>query len=198
VLALEGISPGFIRWCEKSAAVDPWSTRLQRLSARTSSFTIDETGQFEAIRVQSSYPARAASHIVNQLALDQVYSLPHWEGAAVEYAEGSDGRVVCTGPQAWAYAAVIPWESHPDLESDLRYWACLDVEVVSGRVGIAAFTGDDLLDERTVPVSDGRKTVAVRIADTRIEGIMIRNGGLPMESRIVVHAARLECEPGVT
>jgi hypothetical protein len=204
VLALEGISPGFIRWCEKSAAVDPWSARLQRLSARTSSFIIDESGKLTVIPYQSSRPTPVTSHVITDLALDRAYSLPHWEGAAVDHAEGTGACVVRTGPQAWAYAAVIPWVSPPDLDPDLWYWACLDVEVFTGRVGIAAFTGDDLLDEKTVPVSNGRTTVGVRIPDPRIKGIkgikgiMIRNGGLPVRSRIRVQAARLECEPRVS
>jgi glycosyltransferase involved in cell wall biosynthesis len=199
VFALEGASPAFIRWCEKTAAVDPWSARLQKLSVSTSAFTIDEEiGHLTVTAQQFNQPPHATKHILNHLALDRAYSLPGWKGAAVDLAKTTGSFVVRTGPEAWAYAAVIPWESLPELNADLWYWACLDIEVLAGRVGIAAFVGDDLIDEQTAAASHGRKTVFVRITDPQITGIMIRNGGLPVESRIRVHAAWLECAPRVT
>jgi hypothetical protein len=193
VLALEGPSPAFIKWCAAAATVEPWSRRLQALAVQTAAFAIEpETGRLlVAATRQPDQPSVGATRVFEGLAVDRAFSLPHWSGAGVE---AGDPVVVQTGAAAWTYAAEIPCAAGA-IADDLWCWARLDLEVMTGQVGIGPVVGNDLLYEETVPASKGRTTLFLKIADPRVTGIMIRNSGLAAPSRVRIFGASFEREP---
>jgi hypothetical protein len=63
---------------------------------------------------------------------------------------------VTTGTVSWSYATAIPVHSALTVDADSWYWARLDVEVLSGQVGVGWLVGDDLQDEHLIAASQGR------------------------------------------
>lgn len=195
ILALEGPSPAFVRWCAAAARFDPWSPRLGALSVRTAAFTLDDEGVVvPAPSRQPDRPVEPCSRIEGGLALDRTFALPQWRDAAVD--TGPPCRVR-TGRDPWSYAGEIPFTLTNALQDGFWYWARLEIRVLIGQIGIAPIVGNDLLDEQTSS-PEGPTTVFLKITDPRTTGIMIRNSGLPGPSAVDVLSASIErCAKGV-
>ena len=196
VLQLEGVSPGFLHWCAEAAKIDPNSRRLQhagqdhlRLSGRPCLRTVRITAEDYQVPVPAD-PTRSEAGF---LRLNEIESLDHWEGAAVE--RGVSHRVK-TGDQPWAYAARIPLVRLWRMKINRLYWAKLEVQAHSGQIGIALHTDDnELFHERLISSCDGRLEVFVKICPRSAPWLLIRNGSLPGSSVLEIFSATMESCP---
>lgn len=181
VLALEGTSPAFLSWCEKAAAFDPQSARLLDLARRTLAFEIDQaSGQFILrTNVQPEAPLGHVQPAEGLLNINGIRTEAHWEGAKVEC--GNIVRVV-TGEQPWAYAALIPLRIENRVDRNRWHWVKLDVQALSGQIGVGLLADNRLSSEHLIRPVDGRVDLFVRLNPVSAEAVMIRNGSIPGSS----------------
>ena len=192
VFSLEGASPAFFRWCQQAAALDPNSNRLRRLGRTTLAFEINtESGRFlPNPNPQPPAPPTQTWPVQELMYLEQIFVLPHWQGASVEK---TDVLRVKTGEQPWSYAAQIPLHLSEHMRTDCWYWVRLDVKSVSGQVGLSVMVEDQLSDEHFIGPEEGRRDLFVRIGASSTSAVIIRNASLPGPSVVDIFDARVDC-----
>jgi 2-polyprenyl-3-methyl-5-hydroxy-6-metoxy-1,4-benzoquinol methylase len=108
-------------------------------------------------------------------------ALDRWQplaGAAM--ARSASGALDITTPATpWAYALLVPLPGTPAPADAVGYRLVLDLEVLSGSVGL--FLTDDVaqvpISQETVVAAGGRTTVTVEVAGTRVSQLCIRSAG---------------------
>jgi hypothetical protein len=193
---LEGASSLFMAQCREAARFDPWSPRLHRLATMSSAFTIEvQSGRFVAGAIpQPNKPRTATIDTSNTLDVRRTNALSIWidAGAAIEQ---GPAMVVRTPRVPWSYAAQIPLVISEPLEATSWYWAKLDMEVLSGRIGVGLLVDRDILHEQTATAANGRTTVYVKISRCDADGIVIRNSGFGGAGEVRLWAASVERSP---
>jgi len=193
VFDLEGHSPALLKWCSEVAKFDPYSKRLSRLARRSDAFEIGPSGQFLIKpNPQPRTPEVPTVPVSEVLNLDEMYSHRVWRRAKVF--RGTPARVrTQTGP--WNYSALIPLARGDWRDAKVWYWAKLNVQVITGQVGIGLLDANDIVNERLVSAEDGRVDVFVRLNWPAADGVMIRNGSIRGRSIVEIFSVTVETTP---
>ena len=179
IIALEGPSSAFLERCAQAAALDPQSARLRRLARQTMAFDVDSMGRFARQgTIQPMVPPPPLEATDGVVKLEEIESFPNWQGAAVE--SGPPLHVV-TGPQPWSYAAQIPVHWPPASAGSAWSWVSVEVEAVTGQIGVGLLVEDCLVDEQLIDARSGVTRVFLRLRNSPAV-VMIRNGSLPAPS----------------
>lgn len=193
VFWLEGVSPEFLRFCREAAGFDPQSVRLSDLARRSEAFEISSTGAFTLKPpAQPEAPRGPAQSSDAVLKLEDIYAAPWWEGAKIEC--GRTARVT-TSSKPWSYSALIPLPSEQISEAGFWYWAKLNLQVLSGEIGIGLFAADNIHGEQTISPEHGRIDVFVRLNQPKATGIMVRNGSHQGQAVVEILGATVESAP---
>ena len=118
-----------------------------------------------------------------------VRSEEHWRGADVT---GDGPWAVLTSDDSWGYSAEIILSPVGDADlvgSPSRYWGVLDLEVISGAVGVGVFGQGDLVGEKILRPESGRQVLNL-VLDASERRAMIRSAGSG-GSRVLIHSAVL-------
>jgi glycosyltransferase involved in cell wall biosynthesis len=192
VLALEGVSESFLKWCAAATKFDPSASRLLRLQKQTLAFTIEpSTGRFSlASDVQPDLPPGQTECADTPLRLEELHAL----GQNATVGRGDTVRVV-TGRVPWNYTAEIPLLLSTEMDRDRWYWARLNVRVLSGQIGVGILVENDIYNERLIGAEDGRTEVLIKISHPSARALMIRNGSFPASSVLEIFGATVESFP---
>ena len=193
LLRLEGVSPEFLKCCREAARFDPHSARLSELTRTSQAFQISSSGIFELKPPpQPQAPVGPMQPLDGLLRLEETHTNTWWTGAAVE--RGTTIRVT-TASEPWSYSALIPFSSGNPLQTDLWYWARLNVQVLSGEIGIGLFAADNIYNEQTITPEHGRVDVFVRMNQPQAAGVMIRTGSRHGPAVLEIFEATVACAP---
>ena len=194
VLALEGVSESFLKWCAAAAKFDPSASRLLRLEKQTLAFAIEpSTGRFSlASDVQPDLPPGPTECANTLHGLEELHVLDNGQNATVE--RGDTVRVV-TGRVPWTYTAEIPLRLSREMDRGRWYWARLNGRVLSGQIGVGILVENDIYNERLIGAEDGRTEVLIKISHPSARALMIRNGSFPVSSVFEVFGATVESFP---
>src|SRR5262249_9650015 len=138
--------------------------------------------------LQPSLPSVPTQPVEALVSLHDIHTLPNWQSAI----ERRDPLKVVTSKDPWNYAAQIPVRVEGHLAEDRWYWIRIDLQVMSGQVGIGLLTDGEIQDERLVLAGEGQTSVVVRVCHRLTSVVMIRNGSLP--GRSVVQIFRVAAE----
>ena len=194
VLALEGVSERFLKWCAAAATFDPAAPRLLRLQQRTLAFTVEPSSGRLSVTLdrQPDLPPGPTQPSDALLHLEDLRVLQNAENASVQHAETV--RVI-TGIQPWAYTAEIPLRPGREINGGRWYWAKLNLRVLSGQAGVGVLVENDIYNERVIGTGDGRLDVVVKINHPGARALMIRNGSFPQSSVVEVFSVTAESFP---
>jgi len=193
VLRLKGVSPDFLKYCREAANFDPHSPRLAELARISEAFEITPSGEF-LLRPppQPQAPNGRTRRVDGILKLEEMRAEPSWSGAKVEH--GVTARIT-TASDPWGYSALIPLASVQKPLTEPWYWVKLNLEVLSGEIGISLFANDTVHNEQAISPEHGRVDVFVRMNQPRATAIMIRNGSQPGPAVVDIFSATLEGAP---
>lgn len=202
VLALEGPSPRFLKWCSEAATFDPKSARLARLARETLAFEIGAEG-FRENALQPRVAPEGAVRVEGVVAWDEVRTYADWGSevvrGSIDMKKGTDrsvhsegckpderlrigDSVVCplfhvvTSAKPWAYSAIFPVAVLEGREG--WYWATVEAQALAGQVAIGVLAGEDIFDERLIAPEDGRVRMVMRLNRPGTRGVMVRNGSV--------------------
>lgn len=194
VLALEGVSESFLKWCSAAAAFDPTAPRLLRLQKQTLAFTIEPcSGKFSVTTDrQPDLPPGPTERADVLLPLEELHVLQNTKNATV--CRGETVRLV-TGKESWTYTAEIPLRPGSEMDRGRWYWASVNVRVLSGQIGVGISVENDIYNERLIGAEDGRMEVLIKINHPSARALMIRNGSFPESSVVEVFCAAAESFP---
>jgi len=188
---LEGVSQAFLRWCREAARFEPHSVRLSELARRSEAFEISPSGLFILKPPpQPDAPSGITQSIDQVLKLGETHAESWWTGANVEL--GTTVRIT-TVPGPWSYSALIPLASNHEWPLDLWCWVKLNLQVLSGEIGIGLFAADNIQNERTISPEHGRVDVFIRMNHPGATGVMVRNGLREGRALVEIFGATVEC-----
>ncbi len=199
VLWLEGVSPEFLKLCREAAQFDPHSARLSELGRTSKVFEISASGQF-ILKPPSQPPAPSGPMrpIDGVLNLEELHTEAYWTGAAVsKRGGGGTTATVTTASEPWSYSALIPLASGPELETDLWFWVKLNLQVLSGEIGISLWTPENIYNEQIISFEQGRGEVFIRLNQPGIMGVMVRNGSRQGSAVVEIFDATVVFAPRV-
>jgi glycosyltransferase involved in cell wall biosynthesis/nicotinamidase-related amidase len=196
LFSLEGVSDGFLKWCAAAAPFDPDSPRLRKLALESEAFEFDPAGRFQLKQDAQPQTGSPGTELeTGMVSLNDLYCQPHWPGASARH--GWQGFTVTTGDQPWSYAAEIPLQLAGRLDPRRWYWACLDLQVLEGQIGVGLDFDGDIFNERLITPADGAVHVPIRLNLSHESTLMIRNGSLPVTSVVEVLQAAVKSCPKV-
>ena len=177
VLSLEGVSPRFLKLCRDAARLQPHSARLSELGQMSQAFEIGSSGEFIVKPpIQPPAPSGPVQAVDGALNVKELRTETYWTGATVSDADThGTAATVTTAPEPWSYSALIPLSPEPELETAWS-WVKVNLQVLSGEIGISLWTPEDIYNEQIISVEQGRRDVFIVLNRGDIQGVMIRTG----------------------
>ncbi len=172
LFAMEPGHPNILKHCMEAARSDRDYPRIADFLASSDLGRIDpDTAEVKAFAVA---PGPTASVVAPAR-----FVIPdYWKGVV---ALNEDPLVIQTSQANWGYSAVA--EPPSDIPQQGLLWLRLDVEVLSGIVGIARLDGNVLRGERLIDASRGRVKIDVPLHEGHRTNVMIRSG--PQGSAVI-------------
>lgn len=190
--AIEPGHPDILAHCAQAAHYDKNYERIARFIATTGNARYN----VEAGIIMRSAPDRPGP-LTSAIAKFQYNApAPHWSGARILE---ENPLTLRTSTESWGFSLEMSVfeQSISGTINDGQYWARVDLEVVSGCVGISMFTRDQSLSgELIVRPLDGRNLafIPLTLDRDRRASLMFRSGGHP-SSVLRVYGAELLCDP---
>jgi hypothetical protein len=189
ILELQGPSREMLEHSRAAARLTPWAPRLAALGRRSKAFTLDPLTSELRVRAHQGRPTTATTVVPDAIHPARAYVDASFHGSRVVTSPQVE---VFTNPSPWSFSAVIPFADGSFADRSHLHWVRLRVKVESGQVGFGLLKNADTRNERIVTTTDGELDIYIRVDLQEPEGIVIRNGAVPGESRVRIIDAAVE------
>lgn len=187
---LQGASREMLEHCRKAASLTPWSPRLSELGERSGAFVLDPlSSELRLPNAQAGWPTVETTVVADAIHPARTYVDFSFKGSQVVT---SPHVVVSTAEAPWSFSAVIPFAEGSFADRSSMHWVRLRVKVEAGQVGFGLLKNADTINERIVTTADDEIHFYIKVDLQEPEGIVIRNGAVPGESRVRILDASVE------